>query len=278
MLAHLHEPLYILAVAGLGLFAGIMGGMLGVGGSSLMIPGLVILFGRPYQHVYQAAAMIANVAVALPASLRHKKAGYLIPRVLRYLIPAGVICVMAGVAVSNLSFFSDKIGSIRLGRVLAVFLIYTAVNDLLKLRGDTKEHNAVPDDSPHITPARSTCIGGAMGFLGGLLGVGGGVIAVPLQQIWMKIPLKLAIANSAAAMILTAAVGAAYKNATVYQHQAPWYGGLLLAAVLVPTAWIGGKIGAVLTHRLPVRQVRIAFILLMLFSAWKMAAIQEHRL
>ena len=70
----LHDPVVIAAVLATGLIAGVLGGMLGVGGSVIMIPGLTLVLGYD-QHLYQASAMVANVAGAVPAALRHHRAG-----------------------------------------------------------------------------------------------------------------------------------------------------------------------------------------------------------
>ena len=119
----------LLQVAVLGLVAGTLGGMLGVGGSTLMLPGLVFILGRPTgteQHLYQASAMIANVAVSVPAALRHRKAGAMTPAALRWMMPAALVCVVIGVALSNLPIFAGQDGGVWLGRLLAVFLVYGA--------------------------------------------------------------------------------------------------------------------------------------------------------
>ena len=51
-----------------------------------------------------------------------------------------------------------------------------------------------------------------MGFVGGLLGVGGGLLAVPLQNRVFHVPLRNSIANSAATIIALSAIGAFTKN------------------------------------------------------------------
>jgi len=265
---------HLLAILVLGLVAGIGGGMLGVGGSIIMIPGLVLLFGQDRiegfnQHVYQAAAMIANVAVSVPAAVRHYRAGATIVAALKFMLPVALLTVLLGVYMSNLPIFRGTEGSIWLGRVLGVFLIYVIVVNIQRLGG---RHATVEQDAqPRITAAPAVAVGSVMGLTAGLMGIGGGAIAVPLQQLLMRIPLRRAIANSSAIICISAAVGAVYKNATLHDpHGLRWEDSLILAALLAPSCWLGGHLGAILTHALPLRLVRIALIIFMAVAAVRM--------
>jgi len=273
MIDLLTQHAYILpAMLALGLFAGVMGGMLGVGGSVIMIPGMVLLFGHGRidgfnQHAYQAAAMIANVAVALPAARRHYQAGAVNADVLRIMLPAALIAVILGVWLSNRSFFLGPERGIWLGRILAIFLLYEAGYNLLKVIRNRPPRTMA---NARITSLRAATAGSGMGIVGGLLGVGGGVLAIPLQQWLLALPLRNAIANSAVVMVASATIGACYKNATLTQHAVPWYGGLAIAALLVPTCILGARLGANLTHRLPNRQIRIAYIIIITLAALRL--------
>ncbi len=257
----------------LGLIAGVGGGLLGVGGSIVMIPGLVLLFGHTgteglNQHVYQAAAMVANVAVAVPAALRHYRAGATLPRALAWMLPAALVTVLIGVRLSNQPLFAGAEGGRWLGRVLALFLFYMVFLNVQRLvgKGAVREQEA----TPRITAGPSLAVGGLMGTMAGLLGIGGGAVAVPLQQALMRMPLRRAIANSSAIICISAALGAYYKNASLHLHHARWQDSLVLAAILAPSCWLGGTLGAGLTHRLPIRQVRIAFIIFLTVAAVRM--------
>ncbi len=274
------------AILFLGLLAGILGGLLGVGGSVIMIPGLAMILG-PEQHLYQAAAMIANVLVSLPAARRHHKAGATHWPVLKWMVPTAVAFVLLGVVVSNLPVFEGSAGGIWLGRILAVFLVYVIYANLRKLlKPSAPATPAIPaaptqsatlhDDDEQEQPQsaiRSGTVGSVMGFIAGLLGIGGGAVAVPMQQTLLKLPLRKCIANSSVVICFSASIGALVKIATLPQHGVTPWSALALAIALGPTAFLGGRIGAMLTHRLPTRQVRLAFVLLMCVAAWKMAAI-----
>ncbi|MEX0885452.1 MAG: sulfite exporter TauE/SafE family protein [Phycisphaeraceae bacterium] len=297
----LFDAVSLLTVLLIGLLSGVLGGMLGVGGSVVMIPAATLAFGYN-QHLYQAAAMIMNVVVSLPAVLRHRKAGALTHAALKWMLPAALVTVILGVWLSNRPFFAGIGGGLWLGRILALFLVYVIALNVLRLVGSA---DLEPEPDARVTGPRSVGIGTIMGTIAGLLGIGGGAVAVPLQQVLMRLPLRACIANSAAIICISAGLGAIYKNATLARHaplptDAPdlarwqsalvdlvpgladasfaatpiaWQWSLLLAALLAPTAWLGGRLGASLTHRLPIRQVRIAFIILMIVAAWRMAAI-----
>jgi uncharacterized membrane protein YfcA len=256
-------------IALIGLGAGTLGGMLGVGGSVLMIPALTMLFGYN-QHLYQASAMLANVAVSIAATLHHYRAGWIVPTALKRMLPIALIAVLAGVALSNTSIFSGQAGGLCLGRFLAVFAVYVIY---LNVRCIVKRVDEEPQRPPKLAPARCALVGGAMGGVAGLLGVGGGVIAVPMQHLVLGMKLRSAIATSSALICLTATAGAIYKIGTLSGHDQSWLNGVQMGLALAPTAWIGGRVGAGLTHRLPLRQVRTVFILLMLVAMVEMAAV-----
>lgn len=257
----------------LGLFAGTLGGLLGVGGSVIMIPGLTVILGY-HQHLYQATAMIANVAVAVPAALQHARAGATVKPVLRWMLPVALVFIVAGVWLSNIEVLQGAQGGLWLGRVLAVFLLYVAAVNVRRLLRSKPGLEAGAMATSHVVRHgawRGGVVGAVMGSIAGLLGVGGGAIAVPLQQIVLRLPLRSCIANSAAVMCVSAPVGALYKNATLFMHDYHWYHSFSLALILAPSCWLGGHLGAALTHRLPVRQVRVVFICLMIVAAVKMA-------
>lgn len=250
----------------LGFVSGVLGGLLGIGGSIIMIPALAIVLG-PNQHLYQAAAMIVHVFVALPSSIPHWRAGAIRWDVFKRMLPFGAVFILIGVAVSDL-FNADVLQAI-----FGCFLLYIVVNNIVKLiqrRGEPQEC----DQRPGWAYAGS--VGAVMGFMAGLLGIGGGVIAVPLLQRVCNLPLRQCIATTSAVMCLTAIIGAYRKNSTLAQHldaagqPLEFQQSLIIAGCMIPAAVMGGLIGAALTHKLPLRWVRMALIVLMIFAAAKM--------
>ena len=245
-----------------GLAVGILGGLLGIGGSIIMIPILTLLF-RHDQHLSQAAAMIVNICVSGPAVLRHQRARAIEWTVVRRMLIAGLAFIVIGVACSNL------MDGRKLMIVFGLFLIYVIAVNAKKLLDKTDATDG--DDGRHDW-ARSSLVGGAMGFVAGLLGVGGGIVAVPLLQRICHLPLRRCIAVSATVMCVTAPLGAIRKNMALLDLtdlERPILVSLILAACLAPTAIIGGFAGASLTHILPLKVVRAALIVLLAFASAK---------
>lgn len=260
----------ILMIVGIGLAAGVLGGLLGIGGSIVMIPLLALVFhdaSGAKQQLFQAAAMAVNVIVSAPAAVRHRRAGTVRVDVLRVMAPVVVVTIVLGVLVSN------NTSGLTLKRCFAVFLLYVSITNIAKLFRKKCEDANIPD---RATPVRVGAIGSLMGFVAGLLGIGGGVLAVPLMQTVARLPLKQCIGTSSAIMAIASIVGATFKISTlgsVEQGQFSPINALLIAAILTPTAFVGGWFGATLTHRLPLEWVRGIFAAALLTAAWRMSGL-----
>jgi hypothetical protein len=247
-----------------GLTAGVLGGLLGIGGSIIMIPAMAMLFaGKDWsdQHLIQAAAMLVNVAVAIPAARKHYKMGAFRADLFRAMLPATMFFIVVGVLVS------DVLPSGWLRRLFAVFLVYVAVTSVGKALRKRQPHEP---DNERVTRLRGGFVGSVMGFLAGLLGIGGGGIAVPLAHVVCKLRLKNCIAVSSMVMCLTAGVGAALKIALLPGHGHSVAEPFILFLCLAPTAIVGSVIGASLTHRIPANALRLVFGVIMLVVAARM--------
>lgn len=264
-----HKSMELAIQAAIGFLAGLLGGLLGVGGSILIIPGLILYLSHSgryegsVQHLLQAAAMIANVFVAAPSVVAHYRAGMIMRSVVTLLIPAALVGILLGVSVSDTSLFARQNG-VYLAMLLAGFMLYVALYNGMRLFSRTDLEIGF-HQRPKPPAAGVGAIGLVMGFAAGLLGIGGGAICVPMQQILLKIPLRRAIANSAVTIVCVSSIGAIYKNATLAsQHGIALSESLGLAATIVPTAVLGGYLGGTLTHAMPRRVLRMVFIAFML--------------
>lgn len=262
----LHDYLFLVF---LGLFAGGAGGLLGIGGSLVMIPGLVVLFGGDKQHLYQATAMIVNFFVVAPAVIRHWQAQATTRSLIRLMIPSAIVGAVLGVFVSDLSIFKGSgQGYLQIG--FAAFLGYVIAYNIRRLcRGAAA-------GQPEAGPMRLSklfiiaAVGLPTGMAGGLLGIGGGLFAVPAQQVCLRVPLRNAIANSATTILWSSILGAVLKNWSLSAHGFHVYDSIRLAACLIPSAIIGSWYTSARVHRWPVGVIRGVFVLLLLYFGMKM--------
>ena len=262
----------------LGLLAGAGGGLLGIGGSIILIPGLVLIHGGEGQHLYQAAAMIVNFFVVAPAVWRHRRAGALVGDVTRWTVPSAAAGAMIGVFLSELPQFRGAgRGYLQLG--FAGFLLYALVTNLLRLREKRPpRHRTGPDGKPVSAAVSVGLVGLPAGMIGGLLGVGGGILAVPAQQICLRMPLRNAIANSSATILFSSVVGGLAKNAALSRHGYGIGDSIGLAVILIPSAMLGSWIAAAGVHRWPVRAIRLVFALLLACCAVRMGLAAREQL
>jgi uncharacterized protein len=256
-------------IAALGLVAGIFGGLAGVGGSMVMLPGLHLLLGDPRlstHHLYMAGALVVNVLVALPAAWRHGRSGTVRKDLLPTLLSTTLVAVVIGVLCSNL--FKGSFLKVVLAGFIAAYCVF---NLLVLARGWFGGRSEPGADQQRIGRGRLLACGTATGFTGGLLGLGGGVLLVPLLQMVCRLPLKQAIATSSAVIWISAMLGATVKLSTLSGEGERWTDALVLVAVLGPGAVAGGIIGAMLTQRLKTRTVRVVVTLLLMVAAAKLA-------
>ncbi len=242
-----------------------------------MIPILTLGFGHD-QHLSQASAMIVNIFVSAPAVIRHQRARAIDWTLVKRMLPGGLVFIIIGVAVSN------QFDSSRLMILFGIFLLYVAFMNSVKLW--RKAPGSGEEKKSHQGWFVSTIVGSCMGFVAGLLGVGGGIIAVPLMQRVCRLPLRQCIAVSATAMCVTAPIGAIRKNLALPEvlegmaaaegtqaavnpgADAVWMS-LMIAACLAPTAIVGGLLGGGLTHSLPLKAVRGALVVVLAVAGAK---------
>lgn len=260
-----------LAHAGLlmsvGLLAGVAGGMLGIGGGIVMIPALVLImgehaFGENSFHIYKLAAITTSIVVSAPAAWRHLRARAVVLRMVPPIAVFAVVGVVVGVWLSG-----TMVGAYTriLRRLFGGMLLATvAVNVLEQLRAARGERFLVKcSPVPRRWLSYASVVGLPAGVLGGLLGVGGGIWAVPVQRQLFGIRLRNAIANSSLVIVAVSIASSALLTRFVASLPGPDHvgpaTGWLLALFLAPGAVLGGLLGADLTHRLPIAWLRTLF-------------------
>jgi uncharacterized membrane protein YfcA len=231
----------------LGIVAGGAGSLTGIGGGLVITPVLTLLFGVP---IHQAIAtslccVIATSTGAAATYVEHRLADIRLGMTLELATTLG--------AVSG-SFVAGLLSREALAILFAILLTYagsTMVRRSVKGQAPEPAHHE-KFQVKHL-PLGLAGSGGA-GIISGMLGVGGGVIKVPVMYLVMGIPFKVATATSNFMIGVTAAA-----SAFIYYSR-----GDVRPLITAPTAvgvFVGAWLGSHLMRRTPSRW------LVMLFSA-----------
>jgi uncharacterized protein len=245
-----------------GLLAGILAGLLGVGGGVFLVPFLVQLGFAPVQAA--ATSSLSILVTSLVGSWQNWRMGYLDwKRVgslgLPTLITAGLGAWLATILPEGLLLVA--FGCLLLSNLYLVGLRKQA-EAKLKLQGTTEAPQSVPPLVARLL------MGSVTGLMAGLFGVGGGVILVPLQMLFLQEPIKVAVQTSLGVIVIasfSSCLGHALNGNIQFSA------GLILG--------LGGLIGVQISTRvlpkLPDRWISLAFrsllCVLAVYMFWKAA-------
>lgn len=259
-----------------GLLGGTLGGFLGIGGTIVFMPLLKIIWdlggGPPLNpHTAIAATLVLNVCVGVSGTIGHWRAGRVMGGIVKILVPTSIAASLVGVWAGNL-FEGDA--ATWLWRLFGLLMVYVLGLNLYRVFRPLSATDAAPGDivGPAPSPWAVAAIGVLIGLASGLLGIGGGAIAVPAQQTLLKMRLRSAIANSAVTVIFACLLAAIIKHATLGRHGVdavtPW----MIVGLLAPPAIVGALVGSHLTHRVSRVWLRLVFIAFLAWTAYKMLA------
>ena len=183
-----------------GLFIGFIAGMFGIGGGIVMVPILIYVFDylQIPAEISGVMAIATSVACIVFTGASSARAHYGHGNVEKSILPKLAIGVAIGGVIG--SFVADYIGGIV---ILQVFVVFAYLRAYRIYRPDTK---VVAKSFPKSTPF-SLFSGGVIGIISNIVGVGGGVMSVPLMVAY-KIPMRIAIGTSAVLGMCLAIPGA----------------------------------------------------------------------
>ena len=236
-----------------GLLAGLLGGYLGVGGGIVIVPFLTLVLGIDIKTAIPIS-MAAIVVNSLAASSEYLKKGMVDLELMVVLSFAMVIGMIIG------STLLTIVPTTFVKLLLALVLIYTAVS---LVKGKEKSAVAVMENkrSRLWLCALLAALGGV---LAGLVGVGGGVIIIPLMFLVIGLPLATARGTSSFVVGFSGAASLAvyFINGLVSATLAP--------SVILGTI-VGGKFGVKLGTVAKPTAVKVVFCLLLVYVAFRLA-------
>jgi hypothetical protein len=232
------------------IFAGFLGSILGLGGGIIIVPALTLILCIDIR-IAVSSSLIAAIATSISASsvyVRkhqvHVKLGMLLE----------TIEIIGAITGAIIAVYIDKKFIALLFGILLIFCAY----HLLKYRGSNRKSNT---QIKNVSRGLPICFG--TGNLTGMLGVGGGVINVPVMNMYFGIPLKIAVGTSSF-MICVVAMTSAYVYYS-YELVSP-----IIAGIVAFGAFLGATCGSRIAHVINVKLLRKIFVVVMMIMAISM--------
>jgi uncharacterized membrane protein YfcA len=261
----------IIALLVTGLGVGFASGLLGVGGCFIMVPVQfwVLQSIGVDPTIAIRIAFGTNLLVVLPtafsgAMTHHRK---------------GAVLWKAGVSFGTSGAIGAFIGAFIASHLPGKAL--TVAFGIAVILGAIRMLTAKPPkiaEKPSVSIATFILWGIPLGIVSGIIGIGGGVLMIPIMVYFLRFKMHQAVGTSTALMIFTAIGGSlSYlinglgveglpPYSTGYLNWLQW---ILLAGCSVPLAIVGAKTA----HRLPAKQLRYIFIAVMLYMGLKMIGV-----
>ena len=276
------HPVSLPLLAGVGLFVGYVAGMFGVGGGFLLTPLLMYGFGVP-APIAVGSALSQKCGTSIASFLKYRRLHRGEPRIDLVMLGGSVLGVDAGTRLLArlVDLGTWHIGAgpgapavdVVLDALFIVLLSFTALymfREAWRLyrsgayRGDATVPGPLASlrlppyiDLPNVGLRRVSVpvlayLGFALGMASGLMGIGGGVLLMPILLYGYGLSVRNAAGTGILLLFVTVAVG-------TFEQALRGYVSLELAMAILVGSSIGSQLGALTTHFLPNRVLRLLF-------------------
>ena len=261
----------IITLLATGLGVGFAGGLLGVGGAFIMTPVQYMVFtdmGLPPDIAIKLAfgtSLMVILPTAASGAWRHHREGAVWWKAALIMGGCGLACAFGGATLAS------YLPGATLKIVFGIVVLAAGVGMLIPR---PVEANEEPKNNPWLWAVWAVPVG----FVSGLVGLGGGVLAVPIMVLALKFKMHDAIATSLAVIMLTSIGGiVGYivsgfglpglpTHSIGYVHLETW---ALLAATGIGMAQLGARTA----HLLPANKLRYIFIGVMFYMGLRMLGV-----
>lgn len=245
-------PATVLLLFTIGIIAGIFGGLIGVGGSTIMLPIMYFYLGFP-EPIAVGTGLFVVIFTSLSGAAGHLVRGNLDRRVAGWIAAGGLVGVIFGSWL-----FSFLVGYTRL-LSLVLGLVFLAPS-LGMIRDGLRPATRPEPGCIGGTPPGHFLFGTGVGVLTGITGLGGGYALVPGLLYIFGAPVAVTMGTSLASMIPMAILGGGIKLVEGYVAVGA---GLTLAAGSIA----GAQAGAATIHRFRPETLKLIFGFYFLYAA-----------
>jgi len=270
----------LLALVVFGLMVGSMAGLFGVGGAFIVTPMLIVLFGVD-ESTAVGSSLCFIVGTSAAGLSRHWRLGNVDIRATVSIGAGSVVGAILGVMLHEhlKAWLGTGEGFDFPILIRSCYLVLLPIAAFLAYR-DPKPHHSgksplqrlplgprisLPSVGQQGVSLPGLCVlGMAVGVLTGLLGVGGGVLYMPLLLVVVALPAHQAVGTSLGVVLASAVAGTA-------KHGLEGNVNLLVAIALLAGSSIGVQIGAAVCTRLKGRKLRRWFAVAVLLALVVMA-------
>ncbi len=243
-----------LTVFGGAIAAGLIAGVMGLGGGVLIIPALTIFVGIPIKQAV-GISLTSVIATSMSSSTVYLKKDLVD-------LEIGILLAISAIA-GGLSggILSAYIRNEHLAFIFSGILIYSAISFAIK-----KENLQAPESKYNKkTLWVFLLISYFTGILTGMLGIGGGIIFIPLLYLGLKMPLPIAIGTSAFKVGLTATAGA-----VIYFMRGDLDPVLSIIPPVVVGMIVGARVGGMIGVKIKSSVTKGLFSLMLVYFSYRM--------
>jgi uncharacterized membrane protein YfcA len=257
----------VLAIyAAVGSVAGILAGLLGIGGGLVIVPMLVYCFslqaipGQMIMHLALGTSMASIMFTSVSSFWFHHRRGAVQWAVVWRIVSGILVGTFLGACVAS------RLSTAFLKGFFVMFLYYVAIQMLTGKK--PKPNRQIPG------PVGMFGAGGVIGGVSSLVGIGGGSLSVPFL-VWCNVPMHEAIGTSAAIgfpLAVSGTIGYIYSgmSTTHLPHLALGYVYLPALLGIIALSMLTAPIGVRLAHNLPVNKLKRVFAVLLLAVGTRM--------
>jgi uncharacterized membrane protein YfcA len=271
-------PVNIFLILAMGAAVGFVSGMFGIGGGFLMTPLLIFVGIAPAVAVASVASHIAASSFSGAISYWRRRA--IDPALASVLLVGGIIGTALGVSTFTLM---RSLGQLDLMIAMSYVVLLTGVGGAMFYEGlraslRTRRGGAVPSrrsgshgwihglplkmrfkrSKIYLSVVPIVVVGIMIGFLGAVMGIGGGFILVPIMIYWLRVPTSTVIGTSMVLTLVTMTFATLLHAITNHLVDA------VLALILMVGGVTGAQFGARAGQKIRSEQLRLLLGILIL--------------